>query len=72
VDLSNIHSSLLAFYGKNDHIVLPHQTLAALNVIDSPDKSYLEFPIGHGGLVFGNIAKQHVYPALSEWLASRS
>jgi polyhydroxyalkanoate synthase len=72
VDLSNIKSSLLVFYGKNDHIVLPPQTLAALDTMNPSDTTCLEFPIGHGGLVFGAIAKKHVYPALSEWLASRS
>ncbi|MEN6461138.1 MAG: alpha/beta fold hydrolase [Syntrophomonas sp.] len=72
VDLSNIHSPLLVFYGKNDHIVLPHQSLAARDAIASSDINCMEFPIGHGGLVFGNIAKKHVYPSLSEWLNTRS
>jgi len=38
----------------------------------SVDKEYHEFPIGHGGLVFGKVAVKQVYPLLGNWLAARS
>lgn len=72
IDLHRIEANLLALSGINDHIVLPSQVKAALHLTSSADKDYCEFPVGHGGLVFGSIAKKSVYPAMSEWLAMRS
>ncbi|QGT99627.1 Polyhydroxyalkanoic acid synthase [Candidatus Syntrophocurvum alkaliphilum] len=72
VDLNNINSSLLILSGEKDHLVLPHQTKAAIDYIPSDDKTYLEYPIGHGGLVFGGVAKKQVYPTISNWLKERS
>lgn len=72
VDLKNIESALLVLAGEKDHIVLPHQARAAMDYVGSKDKSYCEFPIGHGGLVFGGIAKNQVFPTISQWLGDRS
>lgn len=72
VDLSNIDSAILSLGGANDHIVLPDQTKALLKHISSQDKTYMEFPVGHGGLVFGSVAIKKVYPAIIEWLGKRS
>jgi len=72
VDLSKICSSILVLGGKNDHIVLPEQTKALLQHVPGEDKIYLEFPVGHGGLVFGSTAIKQVYPAIGEWLEMRS
>ncbi|MGE5417146.1 MAG: alpha/beta fold hydrolase [Acidobacteriota bacterium] len=72
VHLQRIKSNLLAMVGQKDHIVLPNQTSAALSYLGSDDKTYLEFPVGHGGLVFGGLARDQVFPQVSEWLADRS
>ncbi len=72
VDLKKIDAALLALAGEKDHIVIPGQVKAALEAFTSTDKEYHEFPIGHGGLVFGKLAQQEVYPLLSRWLAARS
>jgi Poly(3-hydroxyalkanoate) synthetase len=72
VDLSRIEASLLVLTGINDHIVLPGQTTAILGLSSSSDQNYVEFPVGHGGLVFGSTAKNNVYPGLHEWLKERS
>lgn len=72
IDLSRIDANLLALAGINDHIVQPRQVNVALDVFSSKDKTYYEYPIGHGGLVFGKVAKEQVYPQLSAWLATRS
>ncbi|MGI6435466.1 MAG: alpha/beta fold hydrolase [Syntrophomonadaceae bacterium] len=72
VDLSNIRASVLLLAGEKDHLVLPEQTMAAMRYIQSEDISYKEYPIGHGGLVFGGIAKKQVYPYIVEWLRTRS
>jgi len=72
VDLKRINASLLALAGEKDHIVMPEQVKAALDAFSSQDQQYHEFPIGHGGLVFGKLAQKQVYPLISDWLAARS
>lgn len=72
VRLQRIKANLLALVGERDHIVLPNQTAAALSYLGSTDKTYLEFPVGHGGLVFGQIARDQVFPRVSSWLSQRS
>lgn len=72
VELKNIDTALLVLAGEKDHIVLPHQARAAMEYMSSTDKSYYEFPIGHGGLVFGGVAKNKVFPVISSWLGQRS
>ncbi|NSW92928.1 MAG: alpha/beta fold hydrolase [Firmicutes bacterium] len=72
VHLQRIKSNLLALVGQRDHIVLPHQTAAALEYLGSREKTYLEFPVGHGGLVFGKAAREQVFPTVAEWLRNRS
>lgn len=72
IDLKRIDASLLALAGEKDHIVMPGQVKVALEAFSSTDKEYHEFPIGHGGLVFGKLAQKQVYPLISEWLAVRS
>lgn len=72
VDMANIDASLLVMCGTSDHLVLPHQTKAILDYSSSKDKTYHEFPVGHGGLVFGSFAKRESYPVISGWLAERS
>ena len=72
VDLNNIDAALLVLAGEKDHIVLPEQARAAMDYMGSGDKTYYEFPIGHGGLVFGGIARNKVFPIISQWLSERS
>jgi polyhydroxyalkanoate synthase len=72
VDLKNIESALLVLAGEKDHIVLPQQARAALDYMGGQDKSYHEFSIGHGGLVFGGIARTQVFPTINRWLGERS
>jgi len=72
VQLQRIKSNLLALVGQRDHIALPHQTEAALTYLGGHDKTYLEYPVGHGGLVFGEIARDQVFPEIAAWLAERS
>jgi glucose-1-phosphate thymidylyltransferase len=72
VDMANIKANLLVLSGENDHLVLPHQTKTILDHASSTDKTYKEFPVGHGGIVFGSFAKREPYPFMAEWLAERS
>lgn len=72
VDMSRIESSVLVLAGEKDHLVLANQTSGILEASSSKDKTYNEFPVGHGGLVFGSYAKRNVYPVITDWLAQRS
>ncbi|MEN6350102.1 MAG: alpha/beta fold hydrolase [Syntrophomonas sp.] len=72
VQLQRIKANILALVGLRDHIVMPHQTAAALTYLGGIDKTYLEFPVGHGGLVLGETAHDKVFPVVAEWLANRS
>lgn len=72
VQLANINSSLLVLAGESDHLVLPPQCEAIIDHVSSQDCSYQAFPVGHGGLVFGSLAKREVYPLISSWLSERS
>lgn len=72
VNLNLIQSNLLVMAGQKDHLVLTNQAQAILDYASSQDKTYQEFPVGHGGLVFGNYAKQNVYPVIAQWLAEHS
>jgi len=72
VVLSNIDAALLVLTGKTDHIVLPQQSTPILELSSSQDKTNLQYPVGHGGLVFGSRARNEVYPTIAEWLAQRS
>lgn len=72
VELNNIDSAILALAGEADHIVLPSQTSTLLEKVSSKDKTYLSYPVGHGGLVFGSLAKKKVFPVISSWLSERS
>lgn len=72
VDMSDIKASLLVMSGENDHLVLAGQTKAILDHSSATDKTYREYPVGHGGLVFGSYAKRESYPVISGWLSERS
>ncbi len=72
VDLARIDANLLVMTGLNDHLVLPGQASALLEYVSSRDKTFLEFPVGHGGLVFGKYARDNVYSVISGWLEERS
>lgn len=50
----------------------PESVRALLGVVGSRDKDWLEVPGSHLSLVLGEEASQHVWPAMSRWLAVRS
>lgn len=72
VSLAKIECPLLVLTGETDHIVLPHQSTPILDYASSTDTTYLQYKVGHGGLVFGSRARNEVFPDVSEWLAERS
>jgi polyhydroxyalkanoate synthase subunit PhaC len=72
VDLKRITANLLCLAGETDHIVRVPQVEAWMEGLASADKEFRVYPVGHGGLVFGSVAKNRVYPELCAWLTDRS
>lgn len=72
IDLSRIKANLLTVSGRRDHIVPRHQITAAHDHMSSADKTHLEYPVDHDGMVYGRLARDKVYPQIADWLASRS
>ncbi len=72
IQLANIRANLLIMAGEKDHLVLPSQSEAIMDLVSSTDKTFQVHPVGHGGLVFGNYARKESYPVITDWLAQRS
>ncbi|MGO4886929.1 class III poly(R)-hydroxyalkanoic acid synthase subunit PhaC [Anaerobacillus sp. MEB173] len=72
VDLRQINANVLNISAERDHIAMPHQVEALMNVISSKDKQYEVMPTGHVSVCFGPKAKKKTYPTVKKWLASRS
>jgi polyhydroxyalkanoate synthase len=72
VELSRIQSNILALSGLRDHIVAPHQTTNALAHFGSQETECRQYKVGHGGLVFGKVAREQVFPDVAAWLAEKS
>jgi polyhydroxyalkanoate synthase subunit PhaC len=72
VDLSNIKASVLNMAAERDHIAIPHQVEALMDVISSHDKTFVLLPTGHVSVCFGRQAISKTYPTVGSWLAERS
>ena len=72
VDLSSIKVPLLHVIAEHDHMV-PRECAAPLvQKVGSRDKTELMLPGGHVSLVAGPNAVKRMWPALDQWLGSRS
>jgi polyhydroxyalkanoate synthase len=72
VDLRNITAPFLNIVAQKDDLVAPHSSIALNNVVGSKDKSTIEFPSGHVGLVIGQHAHKEVWPKVGIWLKEHS
>ncbi len=72
VDLKNINMPFLNVMAQRDDLVAPRSSAALMNAVGSSDKSVIEFPSGHVGLIIGQRAHKEVWPKVGEWLRSRS
>jgi polyhydroxyalkanoate synthase subunit PhaC len=72
VNLKNIDMPFLNITAKNDDLVAPRSSIAINNAIGSKDKSVIEFPSGHVGLIIGQRAHKEVWPKVGDWLKHRS
>jgi len=72
VDLKNINANILNIAASRDHIAMPHQVKALMDVVSSGDKQYVLLETGHVSVVFGPKAVKETYPTIGDWLGKRS
>jgi polyhydroxyalkanoate synthase len=72
VDLSTITAPLLNIAGSKDHLVFLPQAEAAMDLVGSVDKEFVELEAGHVGLLTGRGAKKGLWPKVRDWLEPRS
>ena len=71
VDLEDISAPFLNVMAQNIDLVTPFSSIALNNVIGSKDKSTIEYPSGHVGLIIGHRAHTEVWPKVADWLKQR-
>ncbi|MGB0954570.1 MAG: alpha/beta fold hydrolase [Panacagrimonas sp.] len=71
-EFGRIQSSLLAFAGQTDTLVVPEAARRSLELIASDDKQFIIAPGGHMGVLAGATAQQSVWAPAAEWLSRRS
>lgn len=71
-DVSNINANLLLVCGDKDPIVTRDNSVAILDHVNSRDRTVMDVPGGHMGILSGSKAPIHIWPRLAEWLAKRS
>lgn len=72
IDLGVIDVPLLAIAGRTDNIATLGSTRAVLATVGSEDKTFVEVPGGHVGVIAGSAAPEAVWRRVSDWLAPRS
>jgi len=72
VELKNIQVPLLHVIAEHDHIVPPACARPLVAGVSSKDKTELMLPGGHVSLVAGPNAVKRMWPALDQWLGTRS
>ncbi len=72
VDLSRIKCPLLNIAGEKDFICPLPQARATMNLVGSEDKEFLVVDAGHVGLLGGRVAKDELWPRMTDWLKPRS
>jgi class III poly(R)-hydroxyalkanoic acid synthase PhaC subunit len=71
VDLGNIAVPFLNVMAQKDDLVAPDSSKALNNVVGSKDKSTIEYPSGHVGLIIGHRAHTEVWSKVADWLKER-
>ncbi|MEQ8834048.1 MAG: alpha/beta fold hydrolase [Miltoncostaeaceae bacterium] len=72
IDLSAITAPVLTIAAGKDHIVPPAMARPLNDLVGSPDTTYLELPAGHVGVLAGSGARERLWPAVTDWLATRA
>jgi polyhydroxyalkanoate synthase subunit PhaC len=72
VDLKKITVPILNIIGTKDDLVSPKSSMPISEVVASKDKNTIEFPSGHIELCISRDAHQNLWPAVVDWLQSKS
>jgi polyhydroxyalkanoate synthase len=72
VRLRDIVQNLLVVTATQDHIAPRPQTTALMDLVSSEDRTLLEIPGGHVGLMAGGKARAVAWPQVVAWLDERS
>jgi len=72
IDLSNIECALLNIAGEKDVICPVSQARATMDLVGSEDKTFLVVDAGHVGLLGGRVAREELWPRITDWLGPRS
>jgi polyhydroxyalkanoate synthase len=70
--LRRIDQNLLVVTATADHISPRPQTVAVMDLVSSEDRTLLEIPGGHVGLMAGGKARGLTWPKIADWLSTRS
>jgi polyhydroxyalkanoate synthase len=70
--LQNIRCGLLNVIAERDHIVPPAMSKTTTIMVGSNDKTELNIPAGHVGMVAGRGAVKQLWPTIADWLEKRS
>jgi len=70
--LSDVHANLLVVVGDDDVIVTRDCAKPLVDLCSSADRSILDVPGGHMGILGGSRAPKAIWPQVADWLASRS
>jgi len=71
IDLSKIKHPFLNVIASKDDLVAPASSKALNDVIESSDKSIIEFNSGHVGACISSKAHEELWPTVGEWLKTR-
>jgi len=71
VDLRTITAPFLNVVAQKDDLVALASSNALNDVVGSKDKSIIEFPSGHVGLIMSQHAHKEVWPRVGNWLKDR-
>jgi polyhydroxyalkanoate synthase len=68
VRLSNIKVPLLNVVAEADHLVTPACSISLNDLVSSEDKSLMQFPTGHVGLIASGFSQKMVLPKIGKWI----
>lgn len=68
INLSKIKVPLLNVVADSDHLVSPNCSISLNNLVSSNDKSLMNFPTGHVGLIASGYSQKNVVPRVGKWI----
>ncbi len=70
--LSDITANIFSVVGKTDIIVTKDCAARLEALVSSSDKTLIEVPGGHMGILGGSVGPEHIWPQVADWLEKRS